>query len=365
MYKHILTLPQWAGLCILPLVLACSGPSGSRPLESHAPIADPNPQTAAPIAEYVVSSFEDSKGNLWFGTMEKGVARYDGHSLSYLSVADGLSGNTVTSIQEDKDGNMWFGTHTGLSRYNGITFTNFTRKDGLIDDRVSHLRIDRTGRMWIGTWNGVCRYDGVSFSDFPVPKPALDLLPYQNTMNWVTEIKEDRQGNIWLGWDGYGACKYDGTSFTFFTQKNGLASNNVQAIEEDNQGHIWFGCRVRENDNPDPNGRKGPGGLTRFDGKTFLSFPDIEGLAKNDIYTLYTDHQGNLWIGATRVGLYRYDGASFRKYQGTNRMDLTYSFGVQSLLEDRRGILWIGFSGGLFRLDGNSIVHVTAAGPWN
>ena len=47
------------------------------------------------IAAFVVEIFEDSKGNLWFGTMSKGVARYDGRSLVYFSIKDGLAGNTV------------------------------------------------------------------------------------------------------------------------------------------------------------------------------------------------------------------------------------------------------------------------------
>ena len=53
---------------------------------------------APQIAEYVVDIFEDKKGNLWFGTMGKGVARYDGNILTYFSTKDGLCGNTVASI---------------------------------------------------------------------------------------------------------------------------------------------------------------------------------------------------------------------------------------------------------------------------
>ena len=30
------------------------------------------------IGQYVTSAFEDSKGNLWFGTNGNGIARYDG-----------------------------------------------------------------------------------------------------------------------------------------------------------------------------------------------------------------------------------------------------------------------------------------------
>ncbi len=230
-----------------------------------------------------------AKGNLWFGTIFKGVARYTPSALlrpgektlTYFSEKDGLPGTTVASIAEDKAGNMWFGTHSGLSKYDpsahfdsaqhkslrpgGKTFTNFTQKDGLCHDRVSNILVDRAGNIWVGTWGGVCRYKDGGFSDFPIPKPDVDLLPYQTTMDWITEIMEDKQGNIWFGRDGYGACKYDGASFTHFTKKDGLPSNNVQVIEEDEQGNIWFGTRVAENDHPDPEKRTGEGGLCRYD----------------------------------------------------------------------------------------------------
>ncbi len=355
--------------CTLLFILAffdsCSGQPPSNDLKSTNPGLDAAAVTDAQIDEYVVEIFEDSKGNLWFGTLLSGVACYDGKTLRYLSEKDGLAGNAVVSIKEDKEGNMWFGTHSGLSIYDGKTFANFTQKDGLCDDRVANILIDKAGTVWIGTWNGVCRYNGGIFLNFPVPVPDIKLLPYQNTMNWVTEIVEDSKGNIWFGRDGYGACKYDGNTFTHFTKKDGLPSNNVQDIQEDGQGHIWFGCRVVQHDHPDPKARTGAGGLCRYDGKTMILYPEWEGLSKNDIYSIYADKAGNIWIGATGVGVYRYDGTTFKMYKGTNRMDLTYSFGVQDILEDRNGKMWFGFSGGLFRLVDSSIINVTQNGPWD
>ena len=53
-----------------------------------------------PIDQYVVEVFEDSKGKLWFGTLSKGAACYDGKKLSYLSTKQGLIGNAVVSIVE-------------------------------------------------------------------------------------------------------------------------------------------------------------------------------------------------------------------------------------------------------------------------
>jgi len=317
------------------------------------------------IAEYVVEVFEDSKGNLWFGTIGKGAARYDGKALTYFTTEHGLSGNTVTSFAEDKEGNLWFGTHSGLSKFDGKTFTSFTTSDGLVNDRVSQLLLDKKGILWVGSWRGVSRFDGKTFSTLTISNPEIELLPYQSTMDWITEI-EDKQGNIWFGRDGYGVCKYDGKSFVHYTKTNGLASNNIQAIKEDKQGNLWFGSRIVEKDNPDKGGRSGDGGLSRFDGKTFIQFPEIKGLSKNEIYAINEDQNGNIWIGANGLGVYRYSGNDFTLFSKTDRADLLGNgYGIQSILADKKGNIWFGLSGGLFRLNGNSIVNVSQNGPWN
>jgi ligand-binding sensor domain-containing protein len=120
----------------------------------------------------------------------------------------------------------------------------------------------------------------------------------------------------------------------------------VVEIFEDSKGNLWFGSRVAENDHPDPAHRKGDGGLSRHDGKTIVQHPRIEELSKKEAYAIAEDKAGNIWIGANGLGVYRYDGASFRLFKGTNRMDLTYVMGVQSILTGRHGMLWFGFSGG-------------------
>ncbi|MDX1478451.1 MAG: two-component regulator propeller domain-containing protein [Saprospiraceae bacterium] len=318
---------------------------------------------ARQIADYIVDIFEDSEGNLWFGTMAKGIARYDGETLRYFTTADGLAGNTVVSVTEDQEGTLWFGTHSGLSRYNGNTFSNYTTGQGLIHDRVSNLMFDSPGTLWIGTWGGVCRFDGETFTDFPIPLPPVNDPWYRGTEGWVTEIMEDSRGRIWFGRDGFGAARYDGQTFTHFTKSDGLPSNGVQAIIEDRQGNIWFGCRVLEHDHPDPVKRSGPGGLSRFDGNTMTNFDDLAGLHHNSVYTIYEDNTGVIWIGASGHGVYRNDG-TFSLFRETNRMDLTGNFGLQAAHRDRLGTLWLGFSGGLFRIRGDDIVNVTVAGPW-
>jgi ligand-binding sensor domain-containing protein len=292
--------------------------------------------------------FEDSKGNLWFGTLGKGAARYGNNpndigkqskTLTYFSTKDGVCGNTVVSFAEENKGNLWFATHSGVSKYDGRSFKNFTKQEGLCHDRASKILIDKIGNIWVRTWGGVCRYTGrnqptgqINFEDFPLPTSDIEIPDYQETTNWLTEIIEDAQGNI------------------------------------------WFGCRVAEKDHPVADKRIGDGGLSRYGlsldnqgdrNSQFIQYPSIEGTSQNDIYSINKDKSENIWIGANGVGLYRYDGMDFTLFSEENRKGLKpIRYGIQSTFEESKGVLWLGMSGGLFRLEGDIILNVSQDGPW-
>ena len=67
---------------------------------------------------------------------------------------------------------------------------------------------------------------------------------------------EDKDGNVWFATSG-GVTKYDGESFVNFTVENGLSHNDVWSILVDRAGTIWSGTL---------------GGACRFDGKRFVPF---------------------------------------------------------------------------------------------
>ena len=131
----------------------------------------------------------------------------------------------------------------------------------------------------------------------------------------------------------------------------------MASITEDVNGNIWFGSIT--SDFPPIK----EGGLSRYDGKSFTRFEDVKGLTANDIYTVYALRSGQVWVGAVGVGAYRYDpstalktdGSAFTLFDRTERPELTRYFGVQAVLEDSKGTLWFGFSGGLVPLQRNAL----------
>lgn len=306
------------------------------------------------LSDYVVETFEDSHGNLWFGTMTDGAARFNGETLTWYSAKDGI-GDTVTSITEDQQGNIWFGSDLGVTKFNDVAFTNYSNSAGLPGTRF-YLLIDRSKTIWVGTEKGVFRFNGRTFSKFDIPAPAIDGRTWKVEYGKVWCLTQDRQGNIWIARDGLGACRFDGQSFTHFTKNEGLCSNNVSNIIEDKEGNIWLSCLSSDHPN-----QVSEGGLNRFDGTSMTRFPETKGLFENDIYTIYPARSGSVWIGATGVGIYRYDQKKFTLFHETDKPYWTRYLGIQSMLEDRHGTLWIGFSGGLFRFNGESFVNVGKA----
>ncbi len=206
------------------------------------------------IPKQVGHILQDKAGNYWFTTLNNGVYRYDGKCFTNY-----LSHEVLVCILEDKSGNIWVGSwaHGGVYRYNGKSFTHF---NGLSDDMIKCMLEDKNGAIWFGTRNhGVDRYDGKIITNFS-KKDGLGN-------NDVSCIFEDKNENIWFGsnFPGMGICSYNGKSFTNVTAKEIVADKegwlySVMTIAQDNDGQLWFGSRG--------------GYLFRYDGKSFTNFSE-------------------------------------------------------------------------------------------
>lgn len=301
------------------------------------------------VGQYIRSIFQDSKGNLWFGTLSEGVVRYDVKTLTYFSNPDGFNSNSVFAINEDKTGNLWFGTDQGVYKYDGKTFRNYNQKDGLshIDISRKSILVDKSGAIWVGTHSGVYQYDpsadsrgGQCFSLFP-------LLPPIN----VAGIIEDKNGNIWFASSDRGVFRYDGKTIVNFNEKEGLGENYAGGMAQDKIGNMWFTMK---------------NGICKFDGKTFTEYTPKDGLGGTEFGGIYIEQSGIIWITA-RGNTTRFDPSvplpnpkAFTVFTSADG----FTCCVQSMFQDKSGNMWFGTGQGLYRFDGKRFYQVKQNGPW-
>ena len=300
---------------------------------------------AAEIGGVVRAVFEDSRGTLWIGG-ECDLFRNDGTTLTNYDITDDLGrGVTIMKIVEDKAGIIWCGTSGGITRIDGKSFKIYSDKDGLISGDVWSMAVDASGVVWIGTIEGVCRFDGKTFSPFPLPEALPDPTRGVTSGKFVHCITVDRKGRVWFGTNG-GAYVYDGRTLKNISERDGLPNNAVSNILEDKSGNIWFGTVH--------------GGISRFDGMDFTNFTQQGVVEGKEIWCIHEGRSGNMWFSAKQSPMYRYDGNAFTKLREQDEIT-SLAF---TILEDSSGRLWLSGPNGLFRHDGESFVRVTKDGPW-
>ncbi|NUN68249.1 MAG: hypothetical protein HUU02_00890 [Bacteroidetes bacterium] len=235
----------------------------------------PEPGTVLPDApEFLKRSKNDDR---WFGAKD-GAYRFDGTTLHYVAFPIDSADITerrarpgrirseyaVYSVLKDKSGNIWFGTEQrGVLRYDGRSFRWF-REKGLSDGAVRTIFQDRSGVLWFGNnAEGLFRYDGTTLRNITEeqglgnPEFKKGLKGKEGTLARVWTITEDRAGTLWVGTIDAGLWSYRNGVFTNYTMKDGLPANAVQSLTLDPDGRLWIGTG---------------NGICIYDGKKFSPF---------------------------------------------------------------------------------------------
>ena len=301
------------------------------------------------VSNTVLAIFEDSSGNMWFGTRE-GVTRYDGKNFQTFTTEDGLARNTIGLIFEDHRGMLWFADGVlssflesgksmdmswmetplseldltpyderhdeppegmarhiplkGVNRYDGHTFRIFTTADGLAGDTVKDMFQDKTGTLWFATGHGVSQYDGETFNTITMNGPmGMQVLP--DWWNRIRAMAQDTAGNFWFGSE-VGITHYNiqtnrfrhfaiDEDFTPFQEMGQASTANITALQFDAKENLWMG--TKENLWMNQDGTIGQNsGIRQYNGKKLTTFPHSEELPMNSVNNIMQDSKGNLWF---------------------------------------------------------------------
>jgi|GEM_PF-3236843 len=153
-------------------------------------------------------------------------------SFKNYQVDDGLPTNTVYSSFQDSKGFMWFGSESGVSKYDGYRFTNFTTADGLSDNEVFNFFEDSSGKIWFETLNGNVSY----YKNGEIINSARDTtLRRLDSQSYISAIAEGHDGSIWISTLNNGIVIYtkDKSVHRFFNDDKFKMLTNIEPLGKD------------------------------------------------------------------------------------------------------------------------------------
>jgi ligand-binding sensor domain-containing protein len=146
---------------------------------------------------------QDVTGGIWIGTFEGGLSRYDPKTklashYEAKSDPDSLHEMGVWDMYSSREGVVWITTSTG-NLYRIDPFQREIHHYVTSSALVHYFYEEPNGILWIGTHQELIRND----RDKGITKRYIIRIDSSIVNdNWIHIIKEDRQGNIWVGWKG-------------------------------------------------------------------------------------------------------------------------------------------------------------------
>lgn len=303
----------------------------------------------------VIAETED--GYIWIGSYA-GLTRYDGKEFEFISEG-GIAG--VTCMMTDSKGRLWIGTNdSGIARYENGEFTFFTEEDGLPVSSIRSFAEKENGVIYVGTTDRICTLD-VSDKIKIIPHDITYVISMESCDGMLAGVGNN--GALFALDENDGLLEFNGGDEKIFCNCVEMTSHglllgadgkdvyilerdgneikitgklhsdvaDVISMEEDKEGCVWLCAEAG------------------------MGFFDRNGVFHKEFYEnfdssfewIHADYQGNIWVASSRYGVLKLSKSRF--------LDMFAKTGVPGLVVNAvvlyKGDYYCGTDNGLIIID--------------
>ncbi len=291
---------------------------------------------------------EDHEGSIWVGTNgpPDGKLCEIRNGSVRCHPEMGGVGHGVFGLHEDGKGNLWAGLEMGVWRWRPAP-PEFYSVPGLPNGRMQGMTDGEDGALLIPTTGAVMR---------PAGEKAQVVYPFPAARQGfhVLRMLRDRDGGLWVAPAGRGIVHIHQGRTDVFSESGGLSGDDIYDLFEDREGNIWVGTI---------------NGLDRFRELPVVTYSRNQGLSEIPWAGLIATKDGSIWF-ATLDGLNRLNQAQVtvygrhparagvREIAGSGLPDE----GLGALFEDSRGRIWVSTATGIGYMENDRFIPAAVPG---
>lgn len=269
---------------------------------------------------------EDIRGTIWVHPFGGGLATFDKEQNKLIPFyneprsKDWKFSNKIHSVFSDKQGNLWLGTHSkGLEKvsFKPVQFhltTPYPEDYESLRNEVRALIEDNEQNIWVGLKSGELRIYNKQKQYIGYLTEAGTIAKNGTPLKGVAyDLLQDKNGIVWIATKGHGIIRaerksgasnaYNLTRYVYNADDiYSLSNDNVYCVYEDKKGRLWVATFAGGLNYMD---RDEDGNVVFINHRNHLKGYPIDNCYKARFVT--SDHEGRVWVGTT-TGAICFDG---------------------------------------------------------
>ena len=209
----------------------------------------------------------------------------------------------IRDMYEDRENNIWLATDNGLYYFNpdAQIFNTYyvVRPDGKppVEAPVQAIHELKDGRIMVGCWGGggITMYDK-NFNPLPLP----EKIPQGDHSAWDMAVHPPT-GKLWITMQGGSIVIFDPVANKFRRiAPEVFGSSTIRQVDEDTSGNLWFGTQ---------NGKVIRWDYKKSGGDPTKGYEQV--LQTGMVHKIHFDYQGFIWIATLGHGLVKIDAKTY------------------------------------------------------